>query len=249
MEWIKPQFSRSQINKAGRFLVAPPDDTVEWFVHYVEAERIVNNWRASHSYPLNTFKVTLRRKTHDVDSNGLVAQRIKRMSSIELKLERFKTMQMTQMQDLGGCRAIVSTTAQVRSLLRRYEQSDLKHKLDDIDDYIANPKASGYRGVHIIYKYHSNTKAAEPYNGLFIEMQLRSRLQHAWATAVETVGTFLKQSLKSSMGEDKWLRFFSLMGSAIARHEGASALVPNTPTTKTALTKELRKIAGDLNVR
>ena len=43
---------------------------------------------------------------------------------------------------------------------------------------------SGYRGVHLIYRYNSDRKTE--YNTLLIEMQLRSQLQHAWATAVET---------------------------------------------------------------
>jgi hypothetical protein len=75
---------------------------------------------------------------------------------------------------------------------------------------------------------------ASTYNGLRIEMQLRSRLQHAWATAVETVGTFLRQALKSSQGEGAWLKFFALMGSALARREH-TPLVPGTPGAEAVL--------------
>jgi len=132
--------------------------------------------------------------------------------------------------------------------MKLYEKSDIRHELDDIDDYILHPKKSGYRGVHLIYKYNSDKPKPSVYNGLFIEMQLRTRRQHAWATAVETVGTFLRQSLKASQGEEKWLRFFSLMGSVIALGEGSSALVPDTPTKKSALMSELRVSAGHLNV-
>ena len=45
-----------------------------------------------------------------------------------------------------------------------------------------------------------------------IEVQIRTRIQHAWATAVEIIGIFLKESLKSSQGPIKWLRFFELVG-------------------------------------
>jgi ppGpp synthetase/RelA/SpoT-type nucleotidyltranferase len=76
-----------------------------------------------------------------------------------------------------------------------------------VDDYILSPKNSGYRSVHLLYKYNSDKKAPSIYNGLFIEVKIRSRLQHAWATAVETVVTFLQQALKSSQGEEEWLRF------------------------------------------
>ena len=32
--------------------------------------------------------------------------------------------------------------------------AEAKHKLDYKNDYIEKPKASGYRGVHLIYRYH-----------------------------------------------------------------------------------------------
>jgi hypothetical protein len=85
------------------------------------------------------------------------------------------------------------------------------------------------------------------YDGLQVEIQLRSRLQHAWATAVETVGTLLRQALKASEGEQDWLRFFQLAGSAFAIVEG-SQLVPNTPTTKRELVRDLSRLMKDLTV-
>ena len=41
-----------------------------------------------------------------------------------------------------------------------------------------------------------------------MEIQLRSKIQHAWATALEIVDTFTKQALKSSRGKQDWLDFF-----------------------------------------
>jgi hypothetical protein len=149
------------------------------------------------------------------------------------------------MQDIGGCRAIVKTVSNVFGLVSLFEKSSIKHKLDHIDDYIRKPRSSGYRGVHMIYRYYSDRK--HTYNGLKIEMQLRTALQHAWATAVETVGTFTRQALKSSQGEKEWLRFFALMGSAIAVRE-RSALVPGTPAERRLLKKELGHYAKKLDV-
>jgi hypothetical protein len=82
---------------------------------------------------------------------------------------------------------------------------------------------------------------------LHIEVQIRSRLQHAWATAVETVGTFISQALKSSQGADDWLRFFALMGSEIALQE-TTPTVPGTPSSQTELRAELRDCACRLDV-
>jgi len=78
-------------------------------------------------------------------------------------------------------------------------------------------------------------------------MQIRSRLQHAWATAVETIGEFIGQALKSNLGEANWLRFFQLMSSAITLEE-KTAPCPNTPEKRTDLVKELRHLTKALRV-
>jgi hypothetical protein len=139
----------------------------------------------------------------------------------------------------------VGSVTQVRELVKRYKASDIKHKLLSEDDYIASPKISGYRSFHLIYRYFSDKKAT--HNGLRIEVQIRSQLQHAWATAVETVGTFIQQALKSSQGEADWLRFFTLMGTALAIRED-SPRVPNTPLDNADLKDQLQAFAHKLDV-
>lgn len=242
MAWTVPGFSKSEVDRAGRTLVAE-NPTADQFLH---ALAVMNNWRASHNFPLNTFQVGLRRRASRFDDQALVAQRIKRMSSIELKLRRFETMKLSQMQDIGGCRAVLRNVSLVRDVADSYKESSVKHRLLRIDDYLANPKQSGYRGIHLIYRYYSDR--SEIYNGLLIEIQLRSALQHAWATAVETVGTFLKQSLKSSQGHEDWLRFFVVMSSAVAIRE-RTPTVPKTPADRRELIKELRKLSRQLDVK
>lgn len=177
-----PQYSKRRVDAAGAALVATDigEDEQE------AALRCVNNWRSSHSFPLNTFHIGLSRRANLVDQNSVTSERIKRLVSIEQKLLRFPTHRLSQMQDIGGCRAVVRTNAMVGELTRAFQKSDLKHKLVGTDNYIEKPKQSGYRGVHLVYRYNSDKKTT--YNGLNIEIQLRSQLQHAWATAVETVG-------------------------------------------------------------
>lgn len=237
-----PSFARNEVNAAARRYVEGslgPDEVD----HALE---VINNWRSSHSFPLNTFGVRLRRRTKEIDPAGLVAQRIKRLSSIVHKIERFPRITLTQMQDIGGCRAVLSDVAQVEEIVRDYEtNTDLRHELIRTDNYIVQPPTSGYRGVHLIWRYRSDR--SEVYNGLKIEMQLRTRRQHAWATAVETVGTFTRQALKSSQGEHDWLRFFALMASAIAIMEGR-ATVPDTPTNHFDLQREIGHLALRLDV-
>ncbi len=253
MAWTEPQFSRDKVNAAAKMVASTSAlemtkwKTQEW-QQYEASLNIVNNWRGSHSYPLNTFQMSLRRTANRFDRRPLIAQRIKRLVSIIHKLERFPKMNLTQMQDLGGCRAIFSSASRVRKAVDYYENmSSIKHELASKDDYILNPKASGYRGIHLVYRYVSDKPAKTVYNGLKIEMQLRSNYQHAWATAVETVGMFSGQALKSSMGSEEWQRFFSLMGSVIAIRERCP-IVPGTPTSRTQLVRELSQLARKLNV-
>lgn len=211
----KPTHSRSQVNHAGKILCAPASS----YAQYRQATDILNNWRSAHAYPINTFQATLRAKLRRIDPNALVAQRLKRIPSIISKLQRFEGMQLARMQDIGGLRAVVRTLAVVRDLEESYKNSHFKHELVTERDYIREPKTSGYRSVHMIYRYQSKT--APEYNGLLLELQIRTRLQHAWATAVETMGTFLDYALKSSEGPEEWLDFFALTGSAFAHLENS----------------------------
>lgn len=242
MQWAIPQYSREQVDAAGQSLAERPFDSS---LSMTEAYAIVSNWRSSHAFPLNTMQVYLRRKSRNIDSNSLVAQRVKRLSSIVSKLRRFGWLKFSEMQDVGGCRAIVGSVRDVERLVETYDRSDIKHALIDEDDYISHPKSSGYRGYHLIYGYNSDKKRT--YNGHKIEIQIRSNLQHLWATAVETVGTFTRQTLKSSQGEEEWLRFFALMSSFLALREKRPT-VPNTPQDPSDLVRELAFYAKRLNV-
>jgi Region found in RelA / SpoT proteins len=250
MAWAIPQNSRQDVNACGDLLIA--DDNVIYVANRDRILQIINNWRSSHAFPLQCLKMTLLRRAKRVDQEAIVAQRLKRMSSIEAKLRRFPEMRLSQMQDIGGCRAVVRNVLRVNRLVRLYERGRAKnptkrHEFLHKKDYILHPKADGYRSVHLIYRYNSSSRKHRVYNGLKIEIQLRSRLQHAWATAVETVSIFTGQALKSSGGEVDWRRFFALMSSAIALREKQSP-VPDTPADKQELIGELRILAQRLNV-
>ncbi len=87
-------------------------------------------------------------------------------------------------------------------------------------DYIKECKSdTGYRGIHLIRKYKGKM---QQYHDLSIEIQLRTKIQHAWATAVEIIGTFTKQDLKSGKGDSKWLEYFKIISFLFAHVEGYS---------------------------
>ena len=213
------RFSRKEVAKAGSVLIQN-NPTIRDYHHAME---VLNYWRSQHGYPINTFQATLRDKLKKIDKNALVAQRLKRTPSIVAKLDRFPKMNLSRMQDIAGLRAVVADTDKVYQLVDTYVESKrFKHKLSRQKDYIKEPKESGYRGVHLVYKYQ-NLKARE-FENLSVEIQIRTKLQHTWATAVETMGTFLNQPLKASQGSDEWLEFFSLTGDAFARLESCPSV-------------------------
>jgi len=119
-------------------------------------------------------------------------------------------------------------------------------ELVKIYDYIEQPKDDGYRSVHLVYKYQGDSQKGA-FKGLRIEIQLRSRLQHAWATALETIDTFTGQSLKASGGEENWKRFFALISAAMAKHEKRPC-VPNTPTQMDMLISEICGLCVQLRI-
>ncbi len=235
MAWAKPEYQPSEVNRAARLLVSGQALCAS---DRAKATAIVNNWRSAHSFPLNTFQVWLRRHSHEITTDALVAQRIKRLSSIKIKLGRHPGMKFSRMQDVGGCRSVVENVTQVRELVKAYETSRLRHRFVRDYNYIESPPPSGYRGVHLVYRYHSDKNST--YNGLRIEVQIRSQLQHLWATAVETVGTLVHQDLKASLGDEKWLRFFALASAVIAEYED-TPIVPGTPSG-TALRDAIKEL-------
>ena len=219
--------------------------------HAIEPEEIkhaidiIDNFRAAHAFPLNTLQLFLRTHANSIDRQSIIAQRLKRFSSIWAKLERFEGMKLWDMQDIGGCRAVVSSLNDVQRLVDAYKSSSIRHNLSHEDDYIQQPRDSGYRSRHLVYRYVSDRN--EVYNGLKVEIQIRTPIQHAWATTVETVDAFTQQALKSSMGRSDWERFFQLMGTEMAFHEGTPP-VPGTPTNRRELRQELKACADELQV-
>lgn len=123
-------------------------------------------------------------------------------------------MQLARMQDIGGLRAVVSSMKELNALVRAYQVSRFSHEKLPTKDYIAAPKADRYRSVHLIFRYKNDKASA--YNGLSLELQMRTKVQHAWATAVETMGTYLGQALKSGQGDTQWKVFFQTASAALA---------------------------------
>ena len=244
MGYASPKFTPSDVNRAGRILASDLSTVSE--EEWLWAYTVLGNWRSCHGYPMNTFQSTLRQKLKNIDKDALVAQRLKRTPSVIAKLFRFKTMKLIQMQDMGGLRAVLNSMTRVKILDENYRNSKFKHKLVSFKNYIENTKSDGYRSIHLVFRYEN--PHASQYNGLLIELQIRTRLQHAWATAVETMGTFLGQALKSGEGDRLWREFFEVTSAAFTHIERTNPVPGYEGMTKMDVFRLVAEMEGRLHV-
>lgn len=160
--------------------------------------------RTSYKSPLSIVFNTIELLAHKVDKNCVCTYRIKRIESIVSKLIRFPEMRINRAEDIAGCRCILSSDADVYSLLERIQKKQDKLPFEikgKINDYIANPKESGYKSVHINVTLKNDNRR--------IEIQLRSLGQHNWATLVEITDLLYGLKLKEN-GSDSNRELFKL---------------------------------------
>lgn len=123
-----------------------------------------------------------------------VSSRQKRLQAIADKLQRIESIRLPQMADLAGCRIVV---AGLPSIITVRERLEADFDVVDVDDYIAKPKAIGYRAMHVVIKLpDSNPFMAEGVRDTLVEVQVRTPRQNEWADQVEraagTTGLDLK---------------------------------------------------------
>lgn len=190
---------------------------------------VVEEWRAAHRGVLNTFQAILRNRTRGTKVS--VAQRLKRKMTIFDKLNRLPRMHLARMDDVAGCRLIFRSIKELNAFRSKFHKAKFNHKLrNDPDryDYIQNPKQTGYRGIHDIYEYNVKSDAGKALAGLYIEIQYRTLVQHAWATAVEVIGFITQSQPKFQRGDIRYERGMALASELLARaHENRTGPFPN----------------------
>ncbi|MHC9060972.1 RelA/SpoT domain-containing protein [Pantoea sp. y20] len=241
------KYSKSQIDKAAQNIRHGSEGDER-----LEAIAMIQNFRELHLYPLMLMKNHLARTAAKVDKKVIVARRLKRLPTIIDKLERpsldggasNNSIKMTRMQDIGGCRAIVKNLDQLKALRDRLLKSRSVHCIIKETSYLT-PKASGYGGIHLIYSCFDTSEDKYPWKKTKIEVQLRTQLQHAWATSLEIIDTLENIKLKtSSDGHESWRRFFYISGCLVAHAEKA-CLLPNEQVLK--FREELRTLEKELS--
>jgi (p)ppGpp synthase/HD superfamily hydrolase len=100
------KYSKKQITNAGKTLL-----TTKSNIDRNSALEIINDWRACHIYPLNMMKTKLLKVMSKNNIKPIFfSQRLKRLTSIEYKLDLNKNMGLGGMQDIGGFRIVLKDT-------------------------------------------------------------------------------------------------------------------------------------------
>ena len=239
--WIAPAYTNSRIKKAGKNIRNKNPTT--------EDLRVLENHRRAHARILNTHQARLRGIVPD--QNPVVAQRLKRRPTIIDKLIREPNMQLSTMQDIAGCRVILKDIQALDLYREALFDTRVRHvhinKGKDHYNYIKYPKQSGYRGVHEVFKTRTGRRDSKPWDNLLVEIQLRTKAQHAWATAVETIDLLNGERAKFGESDEKLARFFALASEIIARaHEDKYSCLPDVSHRN--LVDEFNRLDQVLNI-
>ncbi|RZF94461.1 hypothetical protein EXT42_01585 [Pseudoalteromonas sp. CO302Y] len=234
--------SKNQVKKAGRKIRKNEGDLKD-------ARSKIQLFRAEHKKPLEYIvRIVSRYSSEDTQ----VVARLKRLDTIIDKLTRpsldgineNKTC-VTNMNDIGGCRAIFESIeclytalGHIKIIVDRLPNIKIK----DIDNYIEKPKGNdcGYRSLHVIFEFETLNKT------LKIEAQLRTRAQHLWATTVEVIDLIERVKIKTlshrpnsekNRNQVHWEELLSLMSEVISGNEGCRKL---TDTRRVEIKNKLK---------
>jgi hypothetical protein len=243
---LYPSTTKSQIRAAGDLLAYPPEDVK--IGNSENARVLLAQWRACHLLPLHALATDLQERLVRLGINATVALRLKRLFRIVEKLSQTQSMNATTMQDIAGLRAIAPSVQDVNRIVHDYvtHPSPIADT-PQIRDYIATPKDGGYRSMHMVFRYRGPVPSE--YDGLRIELQVRTDVQHLWASAVEVTGMWTGQRVKYDEGDPAWTEFFALIAEMIARREGTPSSAGYQDVCTENIRNQLRMAEQEINAR
>lgn len=172
---------------------------------------LLQEYRQTFQEPIARVFSSVLQLARRIDKQAIVTFRIKRIDTIIDKLSRTQNtesgpMKFSRMGDIAGCRCIINTLDDKRlydllSSIKEVYGNDIK-----VTDHINPPKDDGYRSLHIYVK--------DLPSGKRIEIQIRNRKQHNWATLVEIVDLLYNSRYKENGNKGKLGRFLLLYSCA-----------------------------------
>lgn len=168
---------------------------------------LLQEYRQSFQEPIARVFSSVLQLARKVDRQAIVTFRIKRIDTIIDKLSRTQNkesgpMQFSRMWDIAGCRCIINTSDSNRLYDLLSSIKEVFGNASKIVDHINPPKEDGYRSLHIYVK--------DQLSGKRIEIQIRNRKQHNWATLVEIVDLLYGTRYKEYGNNGKLGRFLLL---------------------------------------
>ena len=200
--------SRKQIEKLGRryrkYEETPND------------RRLLSEYRNTRSRELPAILGELQKALKGTPT--VMSARAKRLDTITRKLRREKTLQLPNMADIVGVRILAPSVEDQYRIAETLCASNDSYL--PVKDYIRQPQASGYRGLHLIGK-----RAEIGDRGVTAfthEVQIRTPFQHLWATYSESFG----EKVKEGAGPPQARRFLAELSRRVAAYEKTSPEQP-----------------------
>ncbi|HEB9351266.1 TPA: hypothetical protein RZK41_000975 [Campylobacter coli] len=193
-------------------------------------EELTNEEQDLFSYWLNLhFDIMKKMHRHVVNKlkklgirNYIIAKRTKRLESISFKLKRYPNFALDRIQDIAGMRIICDNLKDANlikdELKKHYQKNISVFKYSNMDDYINEPKSDGYRSYHLIF-IDIKTKCK-------VEIQIRTKLQHSWAIAVEIIDMDPYCKIKQGTGKSIYKDFFKLSSALFSHIEETKIVEP-----------------------
>lgn len=220
--------SKSQVRKAGSTVRAYKIRHEVSIDEYQQALDVISQYRSSVSVPLGKVGMGLRSFVGAVGVDAEVSQRLKRMDTIVEKLSiRESGLSLDRMVDVGGCRVVFAgnNLEELRAFEQHirckwYEALQIKR----CKDYVAQPRESGYRAVHLVVKRDDR----------LVEIQLRTQRMHQWAQMVEGLSATLGVNFKQDGGGTSVDRFARALSKV---HQGLDGMCELTAQDYDELTR------------
>ena len=185
--------SKTQVDRLGERLKrgSPSDDDLRALDEYRRS------FGEAYDAVVQAIKVRLK-----LEATGRPA---KSTPSIVAKLAR-ETIRLTQIQDIAGCRVVVSSVEQqdrvLKGICRLFEAATLIDR--------RKTPSYGYRAVHVVVVLQERA----------IEVQVRTKLQHLWAQVSEKLSDIVDPELKYGGGPEESKEILSVTSTFVANLEG-----------------------------
>lgn len=161
--------------------------------------------RLSFTEPLFKIFKELTQYKSTIQRSAIIAFRLKRITTIINKVIRKPKMQLNRMWDIAGIRIIFDDEASARRMVSlMMEKYEVRGQ---VRNYFEKPKKIGYQAFHLYL--------TESESGKVVEVQIRTRNTHNWATLVEITDVLYNTRLKEE-GYDsniEWGKFHHLVSS------------------------------------